>query len=250
MTGHWFSPGPPVSSINKTDRHNITEILLKVAWNTTKQTNCYYAWQYWIKQVANILRDLNSGIVNFFTSRLFGSTWDGYNIIWHFPIQRWHRVTKHYYLTTWKVLKVLILLAWKEECPKGIYSWDRRLNRPTFMIRLFFSLICATEGDMFYVYIRVLHDIHEIWCSCCLTIKRRVSLVEQELPTFPKYVIPFPVFSWVRVAQSYVFFVVVCNSLFVLFSFFIYLWHCISFLDVRLLVTSNFSTSHEYYYLI
>ena len=59
-----------------------------------------------------------------------------------------------------------------------------------------------------------------------------------------------PVFSGVRVAQSYVFFVVFCNSLFVLFSFFIYLWHCISFLDVRLLVTSNFSTSHEYHYLI
>jgi hypothetical protein len=26
-----FSPGPPVSSTNKTDRHDITEILLKVA---------------------------------------------------------------------------------------------------------------------------------------------------------------------------------------------------------------------------
>jgi len=31
-TGQWFSPGPPVSSTNKTDRHNITEILLKVMW--------------------------------------------------------------------------------------------------------------------------------------------------------------------------------------------------------------------------
>ena len=29
----WFSPGPPVSSTNKIDRHNITEILLKVALN-------------------------------------------------------------------------------------------------------------------------------------------------------------------------------------------------------------------------
>ena len=33
-TGQWFSPGTPVSSTNKTDRHNITEILLKVALNT------------------------------------------------------------------------------------------------------------------------------------------------------------------------------------------------------------------------
>ena len=32
----WFSPGPPVSSTNKTDCHDITEILLKVALNTIK----------------------------------------------------------------------------------------------------------------------------------------------------------------------------------------------------------------------
>jgi hypothetical protein len=38
-TCRWFSPGPPVSSINKTDCHDITEMLLKVALNTIKQTN-------------------------------------------------------------------------------------------------------------------------------------------------------------------------------------------------------------------
>jgi hypothetical protein len=32
--GRWFSPGTPVSSTNKTDRHDITEILLKVVLNT------------------------------------------------------------------------------------------------------------------------------------------------------------------------------------------------------------------------
>jgi hypothetical protein len=31
--------GPPVSSTNKTDHHDITEILLRVALNTIKQTN-------------------------------------------------------------------------------------------------------------------------------------------------------------------------------------------------------------------
>jgi hypothetical protein len=30
----WFSPGIPVSSTNKIDHHDITEILLKVALNT------------------------------------------------------------------------------------------------------------------------------------------------------------------------------------------------------------------------
>ena len=33
------SPCPPVSSTNKTDRHDITEILLKVALNTINKTN-------------------------------------------------------------------------------------------------------------------------------------------------------------------------------------------------------------------
>jgi hypothetical protein len=39
MTGLWFFPGSPVSSTNKTDSHNIIEILLKVALNTIKPTN-------------------------------------------------------------------------------------------------------------------------------------------------------------------------------------------------------------------
>jgi hypothetical protein len=37
-TDLWFSPGFPVSSTNKTDCHDITEILLKMALNTIKQT--------------------------------------------------------------------------------------------------------------------------------------------------------------------------------------------------------------------
>jgi hypothetical protein len=37
VTDRWFSPGTPVSSTNKTDRHDITEILLKVALNTNKK---------------------------------------------------------------------------------------------------------------------------------------------------------------------------------------------------------------------
>ena len=45
-TGQWFSLGTPVSSINKTDRHDVTEILLKVALNTKTLTlnkaNCIF----------------------------------------------------------------------------------------------------------------------------------------------------------------------------------------------------------------
>jgi len=40
----WFSPGPPVSSTNKAYHHDITELLLKVALNTIKQTNKHYSF--------------------------------------------------------------------------------------------------------------------------------------------------------------------------------------------------------------
>ena len=45
-TGRWFSPSTQVSSTNKTDRHDITEILLKVALNTIKQTNKHRSLVY------------------------------------------------------------------------------------------------------------------------------------------------------------------------------------------------------------
>ena len=41
-TGQWFSLRPPVCSTNKTDRHDIAEILMKVALNIFKQTNNIY----------------------------------------------------------------------------------------------------------------------------------------------------------------------------------------------------------------
>jgi len=37
--GRWFSPGTPIASDNKTDLYDITEIVLKVALNTTAQPN-------------------------------------------------------------------------------------------------------------------------------------------------------------------------------------------------------------------
>ena len=40
-TSRWFSPCTPDSSTNKTDRHDITEILLKVASNTINQYFVY-----------------------------------------------------------------------------------------------------------------------------------------------------------------------------------------------------------------
>jgi hypothetical protein len=39
VTGWWFSLSTPISFTDKTDRHDIAEILLKVALNTINQTS-------------------------------------------------------------------------------------------------------------------------------------------------------------------------------------------------------------------
>ena len=44
--GRWFSLGTPASSTNKTDRHDIAEILLKVALKHQKSTNQYISKKY------------------------------------------------------------------------------------------------------------------------------------------------------------------------------------------------------------
>ena len=55
--GRWFSTGTPVSSTNKTDHHDITEILLKVALNTMNlnlnlfEEKCN-AWEYVVSMSA------------------------------------------------------------------------------------------------------------------------------------------------------------------------------------------------------
>jgi hypothetical protein len=45
VAGRWFSPGTPVSSTNKTDREDITEILLKVPLNIIKN---FYVFKFYL----------------------------------------------------------------------------------------------------------------------------------------------------------------------------------------------------------
>jgi hypothetical protein len=52
-TGQWLSLGTAVISTNKTDCHDITEILLKVALSSIKQTN---------KQTNNIWSTINKSL--------------------------------------------------------------------------------------------------------------------------------------------------------------------------------------------
>jgi hypothetical protein len=63
-TGRWFSPGTPASSTNKTDHNDITEILLKVALNTTtpNQRHCYKIFKYTLNVKHIILQIIRTTI--------------------------------------------------------------------------------------------------------------------------------------------------------------------------------------------
>jgi hypothetical protein len=52
--GGWFPPGPPFPPPNKTNRHDVAEILLKVSLNTIKQYHkLYFTILYFV--LSNIL---------------------------------------------------------------------------------------------------------------------------------------------------------------------------------------------------
>jgi len=89
-----------------------------------------------------------------------------------------------------------------------------------------------------FTYTVVQHDFHMKWCSCYLTVARRVLHVEQKLLTLPEHLRSPTVFSEVRVARFLVFWLMFCRSLFVPLAF------SVDHSVVRLLITplgsSNF----------
>jgi hypothetical protein len=77
-----------------------------------------------------------------------------------------------------------------------------------------------------------------------VTVTQQVPLVEQQLLTLAEHNISsLTVYSWICVAQSLVFCVMFCRSLFVLLSFFFWPLYCLSSFDILLLfiplVSSN-----------
>ena len=88
-----------------------------------------------------------------------------------------------------------------------------------------------------FTYTAVQHDFHIRLCSLRLTETGRVTY-RTTLGTLPDHPGSPPGFSWIRVAQSFVFCVVFCRSMsFCLFSF-DQPWYCLSSFYLQLLITS------------
>ena len=72
MTGRCIFPGTPVSSTNKTDRHDITEIVLNVALNTIKpnQTIIIYLLSFFfLGNIHSSLLEIDVNKENFLMKR-------------------------------------------------------------------------------------------------------------------------------------------------------------------------------------
>ena len=76
-----------------------------------------------------------------------------------------------------------------------------------------------------FTYSGVQHNFHSRWCSCSLTVIRRVSHEEEKLLTLQEHLPSPSVFNGVRITRYLVFYVVVCTSVFVLLTFFC--CHCV-----------------------
>ena len=80
----WFSAGIPVSSINKTDRHDIAEILLKVTFNTIISNPSPYKTDFfWTQTCIYIVDQWESNILNHHWTKL---NWFSLMKVAHFSI--------------------------------------------------------------------------------------------------------------------------------------------------------------------
>jgi hypothetical protein len=110
-TGRWFSPATPVSSINKSDLHDIAEILLKLSLNTINHKStrpcCVLSWR--VSNTYVIVVGLKPTIyhtrgehVSFFLS-LYISTNKG-----HPACKRKGAKTSYLKLSPWYILNIIL----------------------------------------------------------------------------------------------------------------------------------------------
>jgi hypothetical protein len=154
-TGRWFSPGLPVSSTNKTD-HDITEMLLKVALNTIKQSLGITIWfaitVYYFQQkiwagccdisIGNtfsflIVQPILTLKINAYRVK-FGSIWSG----WKWPdLDAKHTTDGHCFWCKLPNVPVSIFIS-ELSAVNGLLSFKNSISIRMSLLSFSFSGIC------------------------------------------------------------------------------------------------------------
>ena len=114
-----------------------------------------------------------------------------------------------------------------------LLNWTMKVNRYEI------SVSQISKDIFLFDVITISSAFHHLWPITGLLTRavRRVSRLEQEvliLSGVPEFT---PFFNDVDVAQSVVFCVLFCISMFVFLSFIVWSWHCLSFFELRLPIT-------------
>ena len=118
--GRWFSPGPPVSATNKTNGHDITEILLKVALSilTLVQINKQQDLCELIKKRQHAVCHTEQVLTKWKHIKQFR-----YLIFLQFV---W-KDNKHLLLFAWHIYKETIYIYEFESCPGKVHSMQHHV---------------------------------------------------------------------------------------------------------------------------
>ena len=156
-TGWWFSLCTLVSSTNKTDRHDITEILLKVALNTLTPIRWPHiaSFHFKVQEFLSSKRTIFSYIYILFQSRLkvWNKKYNNCMNMWAFKSNRvilvfsFNEKNKYlffcWYLINYMKIRLLIFASQEVHCTHCSCRW-------IFMVTWMQSAIAATNQNACY----------------------------------------------------------------------------------------------------
>jgi hypothetical protein len=130
--GQWLAKGrsfSPTSSVNKIDRHDITEILLRVALNTITLTLTRISYFNRIRMNRKPVLYLHVWTVIPFCQLLMGQVYFLMDFIWFF----WKKMLFVYYLTLKWGNAFLLAKSWSPNVIEH-KSWPQRCKKPIIFV--------------------------------------------------------------------------------------------------------------------
>ena len=206
-------------------------------WNDCKLARCFYLCHKW-PQICSVSRDHNPVLSSLMTyhwvcykSNKTGAT-SGAGTTYPFGASEFVEILLFTCLNGLRVVNVVKLHVFTILVPCCDVRYDfcvtmiiasSLLLCVLFMLFVFIYVICIYLCYLYLLtYNGVQHDFHIRWCSCRVTITRRVSLVEKKLLTLPESLSSPSVFSGIRFVDH-------CLSVF------FWALYCLSF-DLRIFI--------------